>query len=329
MRMVSIRDHLPETSPVNTHAANTLIVTGAGGQLGQRVLAHLLDTLHIPADRIVATTRKPEALSAWAARGVEVRAADFEDPASLAAAFRGGERLLLISTDALDRPGRRLAQHRAAIHAAEAAGIRHVVYTSMPKPEDSPLLLAPDHLGSEQALADSGLPGWTVLRNHWYFENLFMNVPQALASGQWYSAAGDGGIAHIARDDLARAAATALAGDGGDTGKRTTLTLSGAQARTTADIAAAVARATGKPLQVVPVPVEALVQGMIGAGLPEPLARLFASFDTNTAAGRIAEVTGDYKALTGVDPQPFEQWLAANAAALVAASAAPAANGAH
>lgn len=316
MRMVSIRDHLSETYPVSAHPVNTLIVTGAGGQLGQRVLAHLLDTLHVPADRIVAATRKPEALSSWAARGIDVRAADFEDPASLAAAFRGGDRLLLISTDALDRPGRRLAQHRAAIRAAEAAGIRHLVYTSMPKPEDSPLLLAPDHLGSERALADSALPGWTVLRNHWYFENLFMSVPQALASGQWYSAAGDGGIAHIARDDLARAAATALAGDGD--GKRT-LTLSGAQAHTTADIAAAVARATGKPLQVVPVPVETLVQGMIGAGLPEPLAQVFASFDTNTAAGRIAEITGDYKALTGVDPQPFETWLAANAAALATA----------
>lgn len=301
---------------MSTHPVNTLIVTGAGGQLGQRVLSHLLDTLKIPADRIVAATRKPEALSAWAARDIEIRAADFEDPASLAAAFRGGDRLLLISTNALDRPGRRLAQHRAAIHAAEAAGIRHLVYTSMPKPEDSPLLLAPDHLGSEQALADSALPGWTVLRNHWYFENLFMSVPQALASGQWYSGAGDGGIAHIARDDLARAAATALAGDGD--GKRT-LTLSGARANTTADIAAAVSRATGKPLQVVPVPVETLVQGMIGAGLPEPLARLFASFDTNTAAGRIAEVTSDYKALTGVDPQPFETWLAANAAALATA----------
>ncbi len=302
---------------MSTLPANILIVTGAGGQLGQRVLGHLLDTLQIPANRIVATTRTPATLTAWAARGIDVRAADFEDPASLATAFRGGDRLLLISTDALDRPGRRLAQHQAAINAAEAAGMRHLVYTSMPEPKDSPLLLAPDHLGSEQALADSALPGWTVLRNHWYFENLFMSLPQALASGQWYSAAGPGGIAHIARDDLARAAATALAGD--SDGRRT-LTLSGAQAWTTAGIAAAVAEVTGKPLQVVPVTVAALVQGMVDAGLPEPLAQVFASFDTNTAAGRVATVTGDYKALTGVDPQPFGTWLAANAAALAGAA---------
>lgn len=231
---------------------------------------------------------------------------------------RIGKGAPMASTDALDRPGRRLAQHKAAIDAAVKAGVRHVVYTSMPKPEDSPLLLAPDHAGTEAALAESALPGWTVLRNHWYFENLFMSLPQVLASGQWYSAAGDGRIAHIARDDLARAAATALAGTAEG---KTTLTLSGGRAYTTAEIAALVSQTVGKPIQVVPVPVEGLVQGMVGAGLPEPLARVFASFDTNTAAGRVAEVNGDYRALTGVEPTTFEQWLAANKTALTGSTA--------
>lgn len=294
-----------------------LIVTGASGQLGQRVLAHLLDTLAVPASRIVATTRKPEALRDWADRGVQVRQADFDDAATLASAFDGGERLLLISTDAIDRPEGRLPQHLAAIRAAEAAGLRHVVYTSLPEPEDSPLLIAPDHVGTERALADSTLPGWTVLRNHWYFENLFMSVPQALGSGQWYSAAGDGGIAHIARDDLARAAAVALA-EAGDA--KRTLTLSGDRAWTTAEIAAAVAEATGKPLEVVPVPVEALMRGMVDAGLPAALAEKFASFDSNIAAGRLAGVTGDYRALTGHEPLSFETWLSANATALARAA---------
>lgn len=294
---------------------DSLLVTGAGGQLGQRVLAHLLDTLQLPAARVVALSRRPEALAAWAARGVDVRHGDFDAPGSLDAAFHGVARLLLISTDALDRPGHRLEQHRAAIAAAERAGVRHVVYTSCPEPRDSPLLLAPDHAGTEDALAASALPGWTVLRNHWYFENLFMQLPSTLASGHWYSAAGDGRIAHIARDDLARAAAVALSDDG-DT--KRTLTLSGARAYSTAEIAALVAQAVGKPIQVLPVPVDALVQGMAAGGVPEPLARVLASFDANTAAGRVATVSGDYQALTGQAPQPFEQWLQANRAQLAA-----------
>jgi|KBSSwiStaDraftv2_1062776.scaffolds.fasta_scaffold00080_50 NAD(P)H dehydrogenase (quinone) len=286
-----------------------LLVTGASGHFGQRVLHHLLYSLHVPADRIVAASRKPAALAEWRAKGVTTRPADFDDPASLTAAFAGVERLLLISTDALDRPGHRLAQHQAAIEAALRAGVKHIVYTSMPKPEGSPLLLAPDHAGSEAALRTSPLPEWTLLRNNWYFENLFMSLPTVLSSGKWYTAAGEGRIANIARDDLARAAATALAGA---TKGKTMRTLTGGKAYTTAEIAVLVSQTVGKPIEVIQVPVESLVQGMVAHGLPEPLARLFASFDTNTAAGGVADVTDDFTALTGAAPLPLQQWLAAN-----------------
>jgi NAD(P)H dehydrogenase (quinone) len=286
-----------------------LLITGASGHFGQRVLNHLLYTLHVPADRIVAASRKPAALAEWRAKGVTTRAADFDDRASLGAAFAGVERLLLISTDALDYPGHRLAQHLTAIDAASRAGARHVIYISMPKPEGSPLLLAPDHAGTEAALAASPLPEWTVLRNNWYFENLFMSLPSVLGSGKWFTAAGDGKIANIARDDLARAAATALAGA---TQGKTRRTLTGGKAYTTAEIAALVSQTVDKPIEVIHVPAESLIQGMVAHGMQEPMARLFASFDTNTAAGGVADVTGDFTALTGVDPLPFQKWLAAN-----------------
>jgi len=284
-----------------------IALTGASGQFGQRVLHHLLDTLAVPAERIVAATRKPAALAHWAARGVSVRALDFEDPSTHETAFAGTERALLISTDALDRPGRRLEQHRAAISAMTRAGVEHVVYTSMPCPENSPLLIAADHEGTEKALADSPLPGWTVLRNHWYFENLFMFMAPALASGLWHTADNGQGSADISRDDLARAAATVLAGSEG--GKRC-VTLSGGEALTKVEMARRVSTATGRPIEVVQVPLEPLVQGMVSAGLPEPLARVFASFDTNTAAGRVATVTDDYRCITGQVPQSFDAWLA-------------------
>ena len=293
--------------------SDLLLVTGAAGHLGQRVIHHLLDTLKVPASRIIATSRKPDSLSALAERGVIVRAADFADAASLAGTFAGANRMLLISTDAI---GHRLPQHRNAIAAAVEAGVSHVVYTSMPAPEGSPVLFAPEHAGTEAALASSSLPGWTVLRNHWYFENLFMSLPSVLAmGGQWFSAAGDGKLANIARDDLARAAAVVLADN--STGKAT-YTLSGAEALTTAQQAQAVSQAIGRPIQVIPVPVEALVQGMIGAGIPEAMARIVASFDISTAAGEAGTVTSDFKAITGIEPQSFSRWLDANKAALAA-----------
>ncbi len=290
--------------------SDKLLVTGASGQLGLQVLQHLLDTLKVDPQRIIATTRKPPSLAAFAERGVTVRAADFDDAVSLPAAFSGAQRLLLVSTDALDRPGRRLAQHRVAIAAAEQAGVQHVVYTSMPNADTATVLIAPDHAGTEAALAASRLPGWTVLRNHWYFENLFMTLPGILANGgQWFHAAGEGKLANIARNDLARAAAAALAG--GETGKHTH-TLSGGQALTTAEMAALLSLALGRPITAVPVPLEGLVQGLTGAGLPPPLAQVLASFDTNTADGHVGTVTGDYQRITGVAPQTFATWLQAN-----------------
>jgi NAD(P)H dehydrogenase (quinone) len=291
-----------------------LLVTGATGHLGRRVVHHLLNTLQVPPTRLIATTRQPDAVADLAALGVEVRAADFDaDGSTLASAFRGASRVLIISTDRLDVPGLRLEQHKRAIAATAAAGVRHVVYTSMPKADTSLVSFAPEHAGTEAALAASALPGWTVLRNHWYFENWFHSIPGALKAGQWYSAAGEGRLANISRDDLARAAATVLAGT--DTGKRT-YTLSGAEALTTRQIAAAISAAVGKPLAVVDVPLEGLVQGMTAHGFPEPIARVFASFDANTAAGGFADVTGDYKAITGSEPQRLADWCAANQAAL-------------
>ena len=298
---------------------DTLLVSGASGHFGQRVLHHLIETLSVRANRIIAASRKPDALSQWKAKGVETRTVDFEAIKSLAAAFEGANRVLLISTDAVDRPGRRLAQHTAAVEAAANAGVQHVVYTSMPKPQNSPAMIAPDHEGTEAAIAASSLPGWTVLRNNWYFENLLRSLPQVLASGRWYTAAGDGRIAHIARDDLARAAAVALADT---TGGKRTLTLSGAKAYTTDEIAALVSQTVDKAIEVIHVPLEGLVQGMVGAGLPEAVARFIASLDANTAAGGLADVTGDFTALTGDDPLPFKLWLKANKALFAGSLAA-------
>ena len=287
--------------------SETLLVTGASGQLGQRVLHHLVTTLGVPASRIIATTRKTATLSDWAAKGVTVRASDFDDPASLVAAFQGASRVLLISTDAV---GRRVPQHQAAIDGAVKVGAQHVVYTSMPRPETSLVTFAPEHAGTEAALAASALPGWTVLRNNWYFETLFMSMPSTIASGKWFTAAGEGRTASIARDDVARAAAAALAG--GERGK-VTYTLTGAKARTNGEIAALVSNAVVKPIAVIPVTVDEFTQGLISHGVPEPMAQLIASFDAATAAGQLADVTGDFKKLTGVDPQPLEEWLASTA----------------
>ncbi|HEY5362812.1 MAG TPA: SDR family oxidoreductase, partial [Aestuariivirga sp.] len=271
----------------------------------------------VPADNIIAGTREPAKLADFKAKGVHIRDSDFNDEAALTKSFAGVTRLLIISTNSME-PGVRLKQHLNAVHAAEKAGVKHVIYTSMPRPDTSAVLFAPDHLNTEKALAAAKIDGYTVLRNNWYYENLFHALPQALQSGMQYSAAGQGKMAHIGRDDLARAAASVLASD---TGGKNTYTLSGAKEYTTDEIAKLVSAATGKPLKVIQVPVEGLIHGMIGAGLPEGMARMLASFDVNTAQGGLTGNAADFKKLTGIEPHSFEDWLKKNVAAFTAPAA--------
>ncbi|PBB69008.1 NAD(P)-dependent oxidoreductase [Mesorhizobium sp. WSM4312] len=292
----------------------TLLVTGASGQLGRSVIRYLLDTHKVPPGKIIATTRNPESAADLAARGVVVRAADFNDATSLENAFKGADRVLIISTSDLDlKTGRRLKQHEAAVAAAKKAGVSHLLYTSMPNPEPvSPVLFAGDHYGTEQAIKASGI-AYTIFRNGWYQENLFMALPNAIASGQWYTSAGDGRIAHGARDDMAAAIAASLASGSADS---KTYTLTGPQAYTTAEIAALVSEVTGKPLNVIQLPDEALTEGVKAAGVPEEFARVIVSFDANTRSGRIAMATDAVETLSGRKPRTLKQFLEANKAAL-------------
>ncbi|RWE03737.1 SDR family oxidoreductase [Mesorhizobium sp.] len=292
----------------------TLLVTGASGHLGRAVVNHLLNAQKVAPASIIATTRNPENLADLAALGITVRAADFDNQASLEKAFKGADRVLIISTGELDlKSDRRLKQHQAAVAAAKVAGVSHLLYTSMPNPEPvSPVLFAGDHYGTEQAIKASGIPH-TIFRNGWYQENLFMSLPHAISSGKWYTSAADGRIAHGARDDMAAAIAASLAS--GSTESQI-YTLTGPQAYTTNEIAALVTEVTGKPLEVIQLPDEALTEGVKAAGLPEDFARIIVSFDANTRSGRIGMVTDAVETLSGRKPRTLKQFLEANKAAL-------------
>jgi NAD(P)H dehydrogenase (quinone) len=150
-----------------------------------------------------------------------------------------------------------------------------------------------------------------VLRNNWYFENLDQAIPAAVESGQWFSENGDARIAHISRADLALAAASALASD--QSGK-STLTLTGSRAYSPAELAAAVGTAFGKTIALVPITPEASEAAMRRNGLPDPVIALMLSAGVNIANGALANVTGDYEAVTSRKPQSFESWLTEKAA---------------
>jgi NAD(P)H dehydrogenase (quinone) len=292
---------------------DTIFVTGASGQLGRAIIDNLLGERGVPASRIIAGSRSPEKLSELAAKGVTVRKADFDDPAGLEQAFAGAGTVLVISTDALDGTDTRQRQHKAAIAAAAKAGAKRVAYTSMPDPETSMVSFAPDHLLSEEVVKASGLL-YLIFRNNWYQENLLMGLPQAVASGQWYSSAADGRTAHVARNDIAAAIAAALASPPAGSA---TYDLTGAEALTNAEIAALASGILGKAVQLVSVTDEQLAGGMKAAGVPEPFIPTLVSFDTATRAGNLAAITSDVETLSGKKPRSLKAYLEANKAAFL------------
>jgi len=277
----------------------SIVITGASGQLGRSTAELVLD--HVPASEVILTTRHPEALSDLAERGATVRPADFDRSETLAEAFAGGEKLLLISTDDL---GRRTAQHRAAIEAAREAGVRHVVYTSYLNPvEENPAVITPSHRETEKALRESGL-AWTALRNSFYAEYQVPAGAQAISTGRLVHNSGDGRIAYVSREDCAATAAAVLTTDGHE---NKAYDITGPEALSQDDVATLLSKVSGRPVEAIAVDDEAFIQGLTASGIPEPVAREFASYGRAIREGFLGEASDAVEALTGRPPRSLRE----------------------
>ena len=280
-----------------SHAQHQVLVTGAGGQLGRLVVDQLLAT--VPAGQVAATVRMREAAAALAARGVQARIADYDQPDSLDAAFAGIGRVLLISSSDL---GRRVAQHRNVIEAARRAGVGLLAYTSVLHADTSPLGLAGEHRGTEALLQDSGVP-FVLLRNGWYTENYTASIPAALAHRALIGSAGEGRIASAARTDYAAAAVAVLTSAQDMAGR--TFELAGDEAYSLPELAAEIARQSGRSVGYTNLPEADYRAALVGAGLPEGLASLLADSDTGASKGALFDDSRQLGTLIGHPTTPM------------------------
>jgi len=289
----------------------TILVSGAAGQMGRRVTDLLLEA---KAGRVIAGARDAAKVADLVQRGAEVRHVDFDDAVSLAQAFAGVDRLLIISTDAIAEPGRRLQQHRNAVAAAAKAGVKHVVYTSMPNADKNNFIFfAPDHRGTEEALAASSL-SYTVLRNNWYTDYLPTSLKPAVAMGKLFAAAGEGGAAFITREDCAKAAVAALMSSNMD---RRVMELTGPAVVTFRELARLAAEVTGKPVEYIPVDGDAIKQTLMQNGVPELYANLTKQSQTSMKEGLMGPASDTFRLLTGQQPTSVADFLKANRALLL------------
>lgn len=285
----------------------TLLVTGASGHLGKLVLNALLKG---PKRNIIATSRHVEKLSEYKDKGLTLRNADFANPESLLAAFQGANRLLLISTDAI---GSRVDQHKNAIDAAVKAGVKHILYTSLPQPDKSPGIIAFEHNETEKLIRASGLQ-YTILRNNLYADNFLQSAPTAIAMGALIGTSGSGTTAYVTRQDCADTAAGALAS--AET-ENSVIDVTGPESVGYAKVAAVLSEISNKKIPYVDMTEADFKTALMKSGLPETWADVYVAFDLSSRQGALAATTNAVEKYAGHKPQSLQVFLQENKSALL------------
>ena len=272
----------------------TIAITGATGHLGRLVVQDL--KARTQPNNLVALVRSP---AKAADLGIAARETDYDRPETLGPALAGVDTLLLISASDV---GKRAPQHHNVIAAAKRAGVKRIVYTSLLRADSSPLRdLAVEHSTTEAELKASGIPH-TILRNGWYTENYTGSIPAALANGAFFGSAGEGRISFATRADFAEAAAIA-ATDPKHDGK--TYELAGDDAYTLADLAAELSLQTGRTIPYRNLPEAEYAAALVGAGVPDAMARMFAGGDTGAAHGALLDNGHELSRLIGRPTTPL------------------------
>jgi NAD(P)H dehydrogenase (quinone) len=275
----------------------TILVTAASGQLGRLVIDSLL-ARGVEPSRIRAGARRTESLSSYADRGVDVVRLDYDDVSTAQAATQGVDRVLLIS--GLD-VGRRVQQHGGVIDAAAANGVKHIVYTSAPKADTADFVLAPDHKGTEELVAASGIPS-TILRNGWYHENYAQDLATARDSGVLATSAGDGLVASAARVDYAEAAAVVLTTDG-HAGQ--VYELAGDESWSLETLASTFAEVLGREVELKQLTTQEHVALLESFGLDAGTAGFVAGIDDAIRRGVVGDTDGTLSRLVGRPTTPL------------------------
>jgi len=268
-----------------------IIISGASGNLGTLTVDELL-ARGVRANRLILVSRTPQDLEKYKRQGASVRFGDFTKPESLAAAYAGGTRMLLISVGASGGITAPVLMQRA-IDAAKAAGVKHVVYTSYVGLSRGDMVgRAADHQATETALKASGLQ-WTMLRNSIYMHGLVAQAQRMVNDGRAAIPPNESPIGYITREDCARAAAAVLSTPGHE-GKVYDIT--GSELIGVRQIATAASEVTGKAITVV-----------------------HGGADTRPGFGRreMAFTTMDFEQLTGRKPTTLRELLQANRATLL------------
>ena len=277
-----------------------LLVTGATGKLGSKVVETLLKT--VPSSQLAVSVRNPEKAEGLRSQGIEVRHGDFDKPETLDTAFAGIDRLLIISADGDNET--RIRQHTDAVAAGERAGVKFIAYTSLANATESKNLMAPPHVVTEAAIIKTGIP-YTFLRNNWYLENEIGSIQGAMAGSPWVTSAGEGKVGWALQQDYAEAAAKVLSEDGHE---NRVYELSG-QLLTQEELVNALGGVLDKEIPVQQVNDETYAEIMKGIGLPDFVIPIVVGIQDSIRNGSLAVESNDFEKVLGRPVTPIREAL--------------------
>ena len=277
-------------------------ISGASGRLGSAVLAGL--AMRAGGHKLVAVSRTPHGVSPR----VGGRLGDYDDPGTLAAAYAGLDRLLLIPSADL-RPGVLSTQICAAVDAAVAAGVGQIFLMSGSGARRASGYV--DHWTGEQRLVGSKAKAWTILRMGFFAETFAELAKMGLESGM-LPGLSENWVAFVSRQDVAAAVAGCLMTE---EHAGATYNLSGPAAISGAERAAVVSQASGKPLSFMVLTEEQFRGGLARANLPGFLVDGFVAMQKAFTSGAYNIVTGDVERLSGHAPRVLQTALATGWAA--------------
>src|SRR3954454_4763263 len=279
-----------------------ILVTGATGSIGLHLVAELVRA-KVPTRALV---RSPEKGAPLQAQRLDTAVGDLADPASLASALRGVERMFLLTPAGPDQ----VELERAAIDVAAREGVRHIVKLGARGADPaSPARFLRSHGQVIEHLRSAG-PDWTVLLPGDFMQNFLLNAPIIARDGRWYRPAGDARVASVDAADIAAVAAAVLQGQGhaGDE-----LEITGSESATQRELAVKLSAVLGREVDYVEVDEDAARQGMGAAGLDPYTAEGLIELTRFYAEGGAAQPTDTVQRLLGRPPRTWDDFLRAHA----------------
>lgn len=280
-----------------------ILVTGSTGHLGQAVINYLLEK--VPVNSIAALARDENKAADLKAKGVDVRIGNYDDYDSLVKAFKGIDKLLLVSSNDIQN---RSKQQIDAINAAKEAGVQHIIYTSANNrnPKDTAIpFIADSHTATEEYLKNASI-NYTILRNNLYADVLPLFLgEQVLETGVFFPA-GNGKVPFANRLNMAEATANILTSDGHE---NKVYALSSDISYSLTDVANVLSALSGKTVNYVDPTKEVYVETLTNAGVPELYIGMFAVFAEAIKRDEFNLPDNTLEQLLGRKPTSLEEYL--------------------